>query len=102
MLFIPTLAVYLLSKNVKWKILPVYLKISLVPVAAGRFPGKRSKGKHVPLSPSLLKFVAEGLPDVNVFVFYIPQQIFFISIFIFSCMGKVLKPYYEAILSQTK
>lgn len=41
--FIPTLAVHLLSQNVKWEVLPIYLKISLVSVAIGRLPGKSSK-----------------------------------------------------------
>lgn len=41
--FIPTLAVHLLSQNVKWEVLPIYLKNSLVSVAIGRLPGKSSK-----------------------------------------------------------
>lgn len=47
MRFIPTLAVDLLAQNMKWKFLPIYLKISVVSVASGTFPGKISK--HIPL-----------------------------------------------------
>lgn len=48
--FIPTLAVYLLSWNVKWKVTPIYLKISLVSVATGRFPSEFKKGQAYTLN----------------------------------------------------
>lgn len=48
--FIPTLAVHLLSQNVKWKISPIYLKISLVSVATGRLPGEFKVGQAYTLN----------------------------------------------------